>query len=293
MNRVEALAACARITRSEARNFYYGLKLLPAREARALYAVYAWMRVLDDLADDPARSAESRHAELERFGRSTHAVLAGVVSWNGSIESQRFEGADPREHAVLAGLSYVVSEHAIDAGDIAGAVEGQRMDLEPRVYASWEETRLYCDRVAGTVGRVCLDVWGVRAGADAAIAREFSTTRGIAFQIVNILRDLREDHGRGRCYLPADELRAGGITVEDLIAWRDDARCARFMQVQCARAERLFAETAPLEGMVSPAAVPTLAAMSEIYRRILRRIARDPRRALAERVRLSGFEKFS
>jgi len=293
VNRVEVLAACARITRREARNFYYGLKLLPAREALALYAVYAWMRVLDDLADDPARSAGLRHAELDRFERSTLAVLARDVPWDGAIETRRFEGADAREHAVLAGLAYVVSEHAIDADDILDAIQGQRMDLDPCVYETWEETRIYCDRVAGSVGRVCLDVWGAREGADDGHAREFSTTRGIAFQLVNILRDLREDHGRGRCYLPADELRANGISIDDLVAWRDDARCTRFMQIQCARAERLFAETTPLEGLVSRAAVPTLAAMSEIYRRILRRIARDPRQALARRVRLSGFEKFS
>ncbi|MFM7132879.1 MAG: phytoene/squalene synthase family protein [Planctomycetota bacterium] len=281
MNRVEALRACAEITRREARNFHYGLRLLPARPRLALYAVYAWMRVLDDLADDPGRSAEEGREAIERFEAATRAVLAGSEA----------AGADARERAVLAGIAWVAGERALDPADIAGAIEGQRMDLEPRVYANFAETELYCDRVAATVGRICLDVWGVRDGADAVLARELSTKRGIAFQLVNILRDIREDRARGRCYLPADEFAANGLTVDSLLGWQDAARCARFMEVQCARAERIFAESAPLETLVAREAVPTLAAMSSIYRGILRKIARDPRGALERRARLSALEK--
>ena len=165
------------------------------------------------------------------------------------------------------------------------------MDLAPREYAGFAETERYCDRVAATVGRICLDVWGVRNGADPEIARALSTKRGVAFQLVNILRDIREDHARGRCYLPSDELAASGLSVGLLIDWADDARCARFMHVQVSRAERIFAESAALDGMVSVDAVPTIRAMSAIYRGILRKIARDPRRALVERARLSAVEK--
>jgi phytoene synthase len=281
MNRVEALRACAEITRREARNFHYGLRLLPTRPRLALYAVYAWMRVLDDLADDPGRSAEEGRKAIERFEAATRTVLDGGEA----------AGADAREQAVLTGIAWVAGERALDPADIAGAIEGQRMDLEPRVYATFAETELYCDRVAATVGRICLDVWGVRDGADAALARELSTKRGIAFQLVNILRDIREDRARGRCYLPADELAANGLTVDSLLGWQDAARCARFMEIQCARAERIFAESAPLESLVARDAVPTLAAMSAIYRGILRKIARDPRGALERRARLSALEK--
>lgn len=165
------------------------------------------------------------------------------------------------------------------------------MDLEARAFGSFMETETYCDRVAATVGRICLDVWGLREGADPVIARRLSTRRGIAFQLVNILRDVGEDHARGRCYLPADELASNGLSVASLLAWSDDARCTRFMHVQCSRAERIFAESAALDAMVAPRAVPTIRAMSAIYRGILRRIARNPRRALAERVRLSALEK--
>jgi phytoene synthase len=281
VNAAQALAACAEITRSEARNFYYGLRLLPERQRVALYAVYAWMRVLDDLADNESRTPADKDTALARFEAATRAVLAGGAA----------DGADAREAAVLAGLAVVVGSFPVDHADILGAIEGQRMDLAPRRYEGSADVERYCDRVAATVGRICLDVWGMREGADAGIARELSTRRGIAFQLVNILRDLREDQARGRCYLPADELAANGLTIESLVAWSDDARCRRFMHIQCARAERIFAESAALDGMVAPAAVPTLRAMSAIYRGILRRIARDPRSALASRVRLSALEK--
>lgn len=276
-----SLAACAEITRREARNFYHGLRLLPARERFALYAVYAWMRVLDDIADAEGRSSDARRDDLARFEAATEAVLAGAAS----------AANDARESAVLEGLASVVAAFPIDSADVRGAIEGQRMDLDPRAFGSFTETERYCDRVAATVGRICLDVWGLREGADPSIARELSTRRGIAFQLVNILRDIREDHARGRCYLPADELAANGLSVGALLAWSDDARCARFMHVQCSRAERIFAESAALDGMVAPKAVPTIRAMSAIYRGILRKIARDPRRALAERARLSALEK--
>ena len=281
MSDARALAACAEITRNEARNFYHGLRLLPERKRLALYAVYAWMRVLDDLADNDSRDAAAKRDDLARFEARTRDAFEGRAA----------TGGDPREDAVIAGLAAVLRGFPVDRADLVAAIEGQRMDLEPRAFAEYGETELYCDRVASTVGRICLDVWGARGGADAEDARALSTRRGIAFQLVNILRDIREDHARGRCYLPADELAASGLTVEALLAWSDDARCARFMHIQCARAERIFAESAALDGMVSPDAVPTIRAMSAIYRRILRKIARDPRRALVGRVRLSAIEK--
>lgn len=280
-----ALAACAQVTREKARNFHYGLRLLPRGEREALYAVYAWMRVLDDIADEEGLDGAARRAGLDRFGALTEAAFGGTAVPP--------PAASETEALVMRALAEVRVRHGLAIGDFRAAIEGQRMDLEARGYRAFGETEVYCDRVAGTVGRICLDVWRTREGADAALARALSTRRGIAFQLVNILRDIGEDHARGRCYLPADELEANGISAGDLVAWRDGARCARFMHAQCARAERIFAESAPLESLVSPHAVPTLAAMSEIYRRILRRIARDPRAALARRVRLSPFEKLS
>ena len=271
-----ALEACAEITRTQARNFYHGLRLLPSPKREALYAVYAWMRIADDIADEEGASADARRARLDELAAGTRHALAG----------------EARDDApVLVALAAISRRYALPAADFEGALEGQRMDLEPRVYASFAETELYCDRVASTVGRICLDIWGVRDGADAARARELSTKRGIAFQLTNILRDVREDLARGRCYLPADELAAHGLDAASLVAWRQPEAAARFIGVQCGRARRYFAESAALDAMVSPDARPTIVAMSEIYRGILGVIARDPAKAMRERARLSTLTK--
>ena len=299
MNESDALARCAEITRREARNFYYGLRLLPKGKRAALYAVYAWMRVIDDIADADGVDDSERSAGLARVEARTREVIArkGVGDIARGVDDIALGAGDgeQREHAVFQGLCAVLRDYPVHGVEFLAAIEGQRMDLVPRAYADYEQTELYCDRVAATVGRICLDVWGVKADVDVDIARALSTKRGVAFQLTNILRDIREDHARGRCYLPADELVANGITVDDLLAWSDaniaDARCARFMHIQCARAQRIFAESAALDAMVSPDAVATIGAMSAIYREILRKIAVDPRRALAQRVRLSALEK--
>ena len=271
-----ALEACAEITRTQARNFYHGLRLLPSPKREALYAVYAWMRIADDIADEEGASADARRARLDELAAGTRHALAG----------------EARDDApVLVALAAISRRYALPAADFEGALEGQRMDLEPRVYATFAETELYCDRVASTVGRICLDIWGVRDGADAARARELSTKRGIAFQLTNILRDVREDLARGRCYLPADELAAHGLDAASLVAWRQPEAAARFIGVQCDRARRCFAESAALDAMVSPDARPAIVAMSEIYRGILGVIARDPAKAMRERARLSTLTK--
>jgi len=292
VNESDALARCAEITRREARNFYYGLRLLPKGKRAALYAVYAWMRVIDDIADADGVDDSERSAGLARVEARTREVIARKDV--DDIARGAGDG-EQREHAVFQGLCAVLRDYPVHGVEFLAAIEGQRMDLAPRAYADYEQTELYCDRVAATVGRICLDVWGVKSDVDVDIARALSTKRGVAFQLTNILRDIREDHARGRCYLPADELVANGITVDDLLAWSDannaDARCARFMHIQCARAQRIFAESAALDAMVSPDAVATIGAMSAIYREILRKIAVDPRRALAQRVRLSVLEK--
>lgn len=281
---------CEQITREEARNFYYGLRLLPRAERSALYVVYAWMRVLDDIADDDGFTEVERRELLAWFERGTRRAF-GCEWYEDAARTLQERGSFSREDYVFLALAQEVVLRRLTMDDFLAAIEGQRMDLSPRTFANYSETELYCDRVASTVGRICLDVWGVRDGVDMDRARALSTARGIAFQLTNILRDIREDAARGRCYLPADELAKHGLTVDALLTWKDGARCSTFMREQCARVARCFDESAALEQLVSDKAVPTLAAMSVIYRRILEKIARDPQRALAKRVSLSVFEK--
>ncbi len=276
-----ALVACAEITRVEARNFHYGLRLLPEPKRSALYAIYAWMRVADDVADAADLPCALRAARLDALEARTRAALNGVWVPTG----------DAREDAVMEALVDTSHRYPLQATDFFAALEGQRMDLAQVQMESFAQTEHYCECVASSVGRLCLDVWGLREGADGVLAREASSVRGVAFQLTNILRDLREDFARGRVYLPKQEFASHGLTIEELLAWKDDALCARFMHLQCSRAERLFAQSAVLDAMVSSDAVPTIRALTAIYRGILRAIARDPRAAMVRRARLTPMQK--
>jgi len=266
------IAECERVTRERARNFWYGLKLTPGPARGAMYVIYAWMREADDLADAEGFAPEERVRRIAAFRAATDAALAGTPV-----------DASP----IWRGLAWVADRHELSQKDFHDMLDGQLSDVGPATYESWDDLRGFCYRVASTVGLVCIRIWGYHDPEAPALAVD----RGIAFQLTNILRDIREDHARGRCYLPADELAANDLDAAGLVAWRDSARCARFMQVQCARAERIFVESAPLDAMVAPDAQATIAAMSAIYRGILRAVARDPARAMRERARLGAMEK--
>jgi phytoene synthase len=289
-----AFAACAEITRTQARNFYYGLRLLPEPKRSALYVVYAWMRVADDIADADGVAVDARRASLDAFERDTRAALAGGEGVGaGEGGGGGGGGGGSGDFAVvLDGLARVARRFPLVDAEFLGAIEGQRMDLAPRVYADFAEVERYCDRVASTVGRICLDIWGVRDGADAELARELSTKRGVAFQLTNILRDYREDHDMGRVYLPAEDFRRFDLTPERLRKWSEPGQCAEFIRAQCDRAEQFYARSAPLDRMITPDCLPTLWAMTEIYHGLLGKIRAHPAAIAGDRrVRLSSMRK--
>ena len=292
----DALSSCERITRTEARNFYYGLRLMPAKKRGALFVVYAWMRVLDDIADSNELSEDARCAALAQFEARTRCAFGS--QWHAQLltDLRATSGVLNREQQVMLGLANVAAAYALTADDFLAAIEGQRMDLAARNYARFADAQQYCDRVASTVGRICLDVWGLEGSPSVSVrahARHLATLRGIAFQQTNILRDIAEDLARGRVYLPADELAQHDLTAAQLVAWSKPDACARFMQAQCTRAQRFFDESAALDAMVARDARATIGAMSALYREILCRIAVNPQQAMHQRVRLSTFTKCS
>ncbi len=277
-----AFAACERIVREQAKNFWYGLRLTPEPKRSAMYAIYAWMRQADDLADEPGPgregpSAAARRRRLEAFRRDTDQALAGTA---------------PDASPVWTALAAIAPQYELVAQDFHDMLEGQLADLgddrgEVRL-ATWEDLRTQCYRVASTVGLVCIRIWGFRDER----AKDLAIARGIAFQLTNIIRDIREDHGNGRIYLPADELRAAGLSVEELLAWGDAPRCQAFLETQIERARAHYRASEGLERLITPDCVATLWALTSIYSRLLERIAADPRRAVVgERVRLPKWEK--
>jgi phytoene synthase len=280
----EAFAACERVVRTEARNFYYGLRLTPEPKRSAMYAIYAWMRAADDIADEVGPSAAERLRRLERFREETDRALAGHAVDDRPIWIALADIA-PRYRLVAKDFHDMLDGQLADIGHGDGGADDNTMRLE---CARWEDLRLNCYRVASTVGLVCIRIWGY--ADERAVGHAID--RGIAFQLTNILRDIREDAQRGRVYLPRVELERAGLTVESLLGWRDDARCRAFLDAQIERAFHHYRQSEPLEAMVSPECEPTLWALTRIYRRLLERIASDPRAALVgPRVRVPTWEK--
>ena len=267
------LAACERVTRQQARNFYYGLKLTPEPQRSAMYVVYAWMRAADDLADAAGFAPEERVRRIAQFRAATEQALQGHAP-----------DADP----VWRGLAWVAGRHQLSAQDFHDMLDGQLADVSTPSYETWDELRGFCYRVASTVGLVCIRIWGYSGDEAPALAID----RGIAFQLTNILRDYREDFDLGRVYLPADEFRRMELTPLDLRHWRKPDLCSEFIRAQCERAEQFYRRSAPLDALITPGCLPTLWAMTEIYHGLLQKIHRRPVSISGDRrVRLSGVRK--
>lgn len=266
-----AMDHCRALTKARARNFYYGLKLLPEPKRSALYAIYAWMREADDIID--GESGIARPETLERFASTTRAVL---------------DGAAPPDDPMWIAFGQTARDFTLDAQPFIDMIEGQVSDLEERPIRTRDDLFEYCRQVASTVGLVCIEVWGYDDPAAPALAVD----RGIAFQLTNILRDIHEDVQRGRCYLPSDQLAESGLPPGDLVRWLHADRCESIVRGWIDTARDHYERSAPLDAMISADCRPTLWAMTTIYSDLLDRIARDPRRsATGHRVRLSKLHK--
>ncbi len=275
----EAYDACGRVVRLRARNFWYGLRLTPEPRRSALYAIYAWMRLVDDLADEPDLEIDARRSGLVEFRSRTRAAFDGTV-----------DGPE----AVWRAFSDTVERYELTIEPFESMIDGQESDLVWSRCPDRATLERFCWQVASTVGLICIRIWGVDAAApgDPEIER-MAADRGKALQLTNILRDLREDHERGRVYLPADELEAEGLSIEELLAWQDPARCRRFLDGQIEQTAAFYRRSSGLDDLISAECRATSWAMTEIYRGLLNRIARDPSRIVKERVRLGSMRKMS
>lgn len=261
---------CAAITRVNAKNFYHGLRLARPEHRRALYAVYAWMRAADDTADRPGPVHERLDA-LAAFESETMALFAG-----GPIPPDAFWPA----------IADSIARFALEPAQFTRLLEGMRWDLETGSCDTEDDLALYCARVASTVGLICTAIWGVRSPDAADEARRLAYLRGQAFQLTNILRDLREDltADQPRSYLPAESYAAFRVTPHTLLAWSDPDACQAFMQHWIERARLEYRRSRNYELTIAPAGVAASTAMRDIYRELLEQIAKDPRAALQARV---------
>jgi phytoene synthase len=270
---------CRTLTKKAARNFYYGLKLMPEPKRSAMYALYAYMRLVDDIADDTSngRGIDQRRADLDQWQQHTHAAIGGSPS---------------KSHILWPAFAELVHTYNIPAQLFDEMIEGQRQDLEPAPFSTFAELKQYCYRVASVVGLSSIYVWGFTdypPETGETPTKQLAIDRGIAFQLTNILRDFREDLARGRLYFPAEDFAKFRISPDTLSP--DSPELAAFLKFQVERAESYYQSSAPLAARISADSRPTLAAMTSIYHAILKKIAARPTVILAKRVRLSPISK--
>ena len=274
-----AYSYCETVTGQQARNFAYGIRLLPTPKRRAMSALYAFSRRIDDIGDG-SLSADAKEARLEE----TRAVLARIRA--GEVAE---DDTDP----VAVGLSHAAQRFPIPLGGLDELIDGVLMDVRGRTYETWDDLKTYCRCVAGAIGRLSLGVFGTEPGARGAErAPEYADTLGLALQLTNILRDIREDAEEGRTYLPSDDLGKFGCSAGFTGPTPPDgADFTGLVHFEARRARALFAEGYRLLPMLDRRSGACVAAMAGIYRRLLDRIERDPYAVLRGRVSLPTHEK--
>jgi phytoene synthase len=297
-----AYSVCRGITRTAAKNFYYAFLVLPRRKRESLCAVYAFMRRCDDIADDESLSFADRRQKLDTWLDALHRAQQG----------------NPTDDPILLALTDAQRRHAIPAGLLDELAHGTAMDIEvedpadsiqtpegaplkpafglsggfPVVtvqYATFEDLRQYCYRVASVVGLVCIHVFGYRNPE----AEPLAENCGLAFQLTNIIRDVKEDAAAGRVYLPQQDLAQFNLSTQDVLTAPDPARFRPLLALEADRAREFYASGDALIPYVSEDSQPALWVLVTIYRRLLEKIAQNQYDVFTAKVSLTTREKLS
>jgi phytoene synthase len=263
----DSYAHCRAVAKKRAKNFYYSFVLLDADRKNAMCAVYAFMRYCDDLSDEPGATRTA----MDRWREALTDALGGKPD------------ANPAWPAFLDS----VERYQIPHRYFYEMIEGVASDLEPRAMRTFDELYRYCYHVASVVGLTTIHIFGFTAPAAIPLAEKC----GIAFQLTNILRDIREDTELGRVYLPAEDLARFGVSVDDIKQARRTGRFGRLMEFEIDRARRYYRESAPLLNLIQPEARPSLWALIAIYSSLLDHIAEAHFDVLTRRISLSTGEK--
>ncbi len=265
----ESYEHCTRVTRERAKNFAYGLLLLPKEARGAMCAVYAFCRACDDAVDEPETPERKREA-LDALRTQLVDALAG-----------RPEGP------IFAALMDAKERYGIPQEYFHGHLEAFRMDMERMRYATFGELREYCHGVASLVGLMCLHIFGFSSPEAKGPAEDL----GIAMQLVNIIRDVKEDADRGRIYLPQDELARFGVPEDQVLRSEATDAFRRLMARQTERAREYFERSRALYAFLPRASRKYPRFLQAIYGRTLDAIEREGYPVLERRVELSKLQK--
>ncbi len=276
-----AYSVCRGITQKRAKNFYYAFLVLPRHKRQALCAVYAFMRKCDDLTDDASLPELVRRQRLNEWLNAVHRSLAG----------------EPTDDPILLALTDAQHRFNIQVGWLDQLAYGTEMDVMPAEgtdasgltvsYRTFEDLRLYCYRVASVVGLVCIRIFGYRDPSAESLAERC----GLAFQLTNIIRDVKEDAAVGRVYLPQEDLARFGISASELASATDPTRFRPLLAMEAERAREYYSAGEQLIPYIDEDSRPALWVLLSIYQRLLDRIASCGFDVFHDKISLSTREK--
>jgi 15-cis-phytoene synthase len=262
---------CERLARREAANFYPAFRVLPGGQRRAMCALYAFLRVTDDLADGPGTDIEKR---------------IGLTRWRGQF-AQALSG--DYSHPIYPAFHHTLTAYAIPRAYLDSVLDGVEMDLSLSRYSTFTDLYGYCYRVASAVGLACIHIWGLRTES----AKDLAESAGVALQLTNILRDLREDAARGRIYLPEEDLKRFRYDAEELSRGALNLRFQQLMEFQVARARVYYHKAKPLAKLLEPAGRAVFQVILATYEGLLNSIEQCHYDVFSRRVSLSRWRKLS
>jgi phytoene synthase len=268
----EAHAWCRSYTKQRAKNFYYAFAILPEGKRHAIYATYAFSGLVDDVADE-LNDRREQEEQLAEARRRLHACHAGE-----------------RSGPLFTSLGWAFDEFGIPVDYFEELVKGVEMDFTISRYPDWPSLSQYCYRVASMVGLLCTSIFGTRPHPK---AKQYAIDLGIALQVVNIMRDVREDAARNRVYFPADELARFGLTDNDILEGRHDDRFVALMRLQAQRAHEHFKRGRRLLPLLDLRSRMCVNVLQGVYAAILGKIEERDYDVLSERVSLGDAEKLA
>lgn len=258
---------CRQFSKQSGSNFLLSFWFLPREKRQAMYALYAFFRHTDDLADE---EGTDQAASLQTWRDQFHAAMQG-------------DFADPR----LPALVDTIHRYGIPQQYFLESIDGVESDLTRTRFTDFDELHHYCYQVASAIGLSCLPVWGVRPDFD----RDAAIAAGVAFQLTNILRDIREDAQRGRIYVPLDDLRRFDVTEESFFSGQLSPGFEPLMRFEIDRAEQLFTNARVLHNDLHPDGRRIFDAMMETYHDLLKQIARSPEEVLRRKIQVGSWRK--
>ena len=258
------------IAKTSKSSFYYAFNLLPEEKRDAMNTVYAFCRKTDDIVDEGGDTDEVKYEKLRKW----------------RIELERaFSGQS--DYILLNKLGSTIHKFNIPYEPFFELLKGMEMDLQNQRYLTFDDLRLYCYRVASTVGLMCVEIFGYKHKS----AKEFAVNLGIALQLTNILRDIKKDSLKGRIYLPQEDLKRFSYSEEDIFKQKYDERFINLMKYEVERAEKFFEVATVNLDLDDKKAMFAARAMQHIYKRLLEKIIDAEYNIYQKNIRVSSFEK--